>query len=47
MDEELLSNPAVFPGEDILSKCEVFHSLGEEGDDLFNEMWMEIRDADV
>lgn len=45
LDEELFSNPAVFPGEDILSKCEVFRSLGEEGDALFNDLWLEIRDA--
>ena len=45
LDEELLSNPAVFPGEDILSKCEVFHSLGTEGDALFNDLWLQIKDA--
>lgn len=46
MDEELLKNPAVFPGEDILSKCEVFHSLGSEGDALFNDLWLQLRDAE-
>ncbi|MCI8550709.1 MAG: ABC transporter substrate-binding protein [Lachnospiraceae bacterium] len=45
MDKELLENPAVFPGEDILSKCEVFHSLGAEGDELFNKLWLQLRDA--
>ncbi len=45
MDEELLKNPAVFPGEDVLSKCEVFHSLGAEGDELFNKLWLQLRDA--
>ncbi|MCI8465679.1 MAG: ABC transporter substrate-binding protein [Lachnospiraceae bacterium] len=45
MDEELLKNPAVFPGEDILSKCEVFHSLGADGDALFNDLWLQLRDA--
>lgn len=45
MDEELLANPAVFPGEDILNQCEVFHSLGAEGDALFNDLWLQLRDA--
>ena len=45
LDEELLENPAVFPGEDILSKCEVFHSLGTDGDALFNDLWLQLRDA--
>ncbi|MCI8505474.1 MAG: ABC transporter substrate-binding protein [Lachnospiraceae bacterium] len=45
LDEELLKNPAVFPGEDILSKCEVFHSLGTDGDALFNDLWLQLRDA--
>lgn len=45
MDEELLKNPAVFPGEDVLSKCEVFHSLGTDGDALFNDLWLQIKDA--
>ncbi|MCD2491799.1 spermidine/putrescine ABC transporter substrate-binding protein [Lacrimispora sp. NSJ-141] len=47
MDQALLENPAVFPGEEILKKCEVFHSLGEEGDTLFNDLWLEIKDAAV
>lgn len=45
LDEELLENPAVFPGEDILSKCEVFHSLGTKGDALYNDLWLQLRDA--
>ena len=47
MDEELLSNPAVFPGDDILSNCEVFYSLGTEGDEKYNELWLEIKDYSV
>lgn len=45
LDEELLDNPALFPGEDILSQCEVFHSLGADGDALFNDLWLQLRDA--
>lgn len=45
MDEELKDNIALFPGEDVLKNCEVFHSLGKEGDALFNDLWLEIKAA--
>lgn len=44
MDKELQNNPAVFPGDDILANCEVFHSLGSEGDAKINNLWLEIKD---
>ncbi len=45
MDEELAANQAVNPSSEVLSRCEVFRTLGEEGDALYSEMWMEIKDA--
>lgn len=45
MDEELKTNVALFPGEDVLKNCEVFHSLGKDGDSLFNNLWLEIKAA--
>ena len=45
MDEELKTNVALFPGEDVLKNCEVFHSLGKDGDALFNNLWLEIKAA--
>ena len=44
VDEEIQNNPAVFPTDDILENCEVFHNLGEEGDQLYNDFWLKIRD---
>lgn len=45
LDEELQSNPAVFPTEDILERCEVFHTLGSDGDAKMGQLWMEIKGA--
>ncbi|MGN0266123.1 MAG: PotD/PotF family extracellular solute-binding protein [Lachnospiraceae bacterium] len=47
IDEELKSNPAVFPDEEILSKCNIFHTLGTEGDAKLNDLWLEIKGAAV
>ena len=41
--EEYQTNPAVFPPESILSKCETFHYLGQEAEELYNSLWKEIR----
>ena len=43
LDVEYQENPAVFPDESILSKCETFHYLGEEGEALYNSLWKEVR----
>ncbi len=46
MDPDVAANQAVNPSAETLAKCEVFHSLGEEGDELFNELWLEVKDAE-
>ncbi len=43
LDTEYQENPAVFPDESILSKCETFHYLGEESEELYNSLWKEVR----
>lgn len=45
LDEEILSNPAIFPTDEILERCDVFHSLGSEGDSKFGQLWLEIKGA--
>lgn len=47
IDEETLANPAVFPNPDSLTNCEVFDYLGDEGDELFNRLWLELKGTDV
>lgn len=41
--EEYQNNPAVFPSEATLSKCETFQYLGEEAESLYNSLWKEVR----
>ncbi len=43
LDAQYQENPAVFPDADILSKCETFHYLGEEAEELYNNLWKEVR----
>lgn len=47
MDDSLKDNPALFPSDDIVAKCEVFHTLGNDGDQLYSDLWMEIKNAAV
>lgn len=43
LDEDMKKNPAVFPDSDILSRCEVYEYIGEDGDALYNELWKEVK----
>lgn len=43
LDEEYQNNPAVFPDESILGKCETFHYLGEDAENVYNNLWKEVR----
>lgn len=47
MDESLKDNPALFPSDEIVANSEVFHTLGNEGDQLYSDLWMEIKNASV
>lgn len=42
IDEEILNDPSVFPDEETIRNCEVFHYLGEEAEALYNEYWTEV-----
>ncbi len=41
-DEEILDNEALFPEDDVLSRCETFHYLGEEAEEKYNELWKQV-----
>lgn len=43
LDEELQNNKAVFPDIDSMENCEVFQSLGDEVDSVYNDMWKEVK----
>ena len=46
---ELIEDPAIrnseiaFPGDSILSRCETFTYLGEDTDEVYNQLWREVK----
>ncbi len=43
MDDDLRSDIAVVPTDEILNNCEVYVALDRETTDLYNELWKEIK----
>lgn len=43
LDEDLKENKAVFPDWDSLENAEVYQYLGEDADNLYNELWKEVK----
>lgn len=42
IDEEIRNDPAVFPDEETINNCEVFHYLGENVEARYNAYWTEV-----
>ena len=42
-EEEMEDDPAIFPDEEILDRCEMFVYLGKEEEEFYNYMWKEIK----
>lgn len=46
---ELIEDPAIrnseiaFPGDSLLSRCETFTYLGEDADEVYNQLWREVK----
>lgn len=43
IDEELLEDPGIFPDEDLIEKCEVYTYLGEEAEDMYYNLWKQVK----
>ncbi len=43
IDEEYLQNPAIFPNEEQLAHCDMYHYLGEEYDQILSDYWKQFR----
>ena len=43
LDKEFLEDENIFPSQEILDKCDVYHYLGEEADELLNTYWKKYR----
>ena len=42
IEEEYLNDPAIFPDEEILSRCEIMTYLEPEIENLYNDAWTEV-----
>lgn len=47
LDEEYLANDDVFPEDEVIKRCEVFEYLGEDMDQLYAELWTQVKAASV
>ena len=45
MSQDYLENPAIFPSEETLARCEYQTYLGVEGERLYDEAWTRINAA--
>ena len=43
LDEDFQNNKAVFPDIDSLNNSEVYEYLGNETDNIYNELWKEVK----
>lgn len=42
-EEEKAEDPAIFPSQDELDRCEIFRYLGRDAEEFYNYMWKEIK----
>lgn len=45
LEEEVRNDPAAYPSQEIIDKCEVFVDLGAELTNYYNEKWNELKAA--
>ena len=43
IDEEILNDPAVFPGDEEIAKYEMYQYLGGETEDIYYELWKTVK----
>ena len=42
-DPAIRNSEIAFPGDSILSRCETFTYLGEDADEVYNQLWREVK----
>lgn len=40
---DFVKNPVVFPGAEVIGRCEALKDLGHDGDDLYTEFWKKFK----
>ena len=43
IDEEYLNNPAIFPPEDVLARCDSLKTLDDETTDMYSMYWKQVK----
>ena len=43
IDEEIMEDPGVFPDAEVIENCEVYKYLGEEVEDMYYELWKQVK----
>lgn len=44
-DPEIRNSEIAFPDDSILSRCETFTYLGEDADEVYNQLWREVKSS--
>lgn len=42
-DETKAEDPAIFPDEEVLKRCDIFSYLGKDAEELYNRLWKELK----
>ncbi len=43
LDDAIKKDTIIFPDQSVLENCEVYTSLNEEGTNLYNRLWKELK----
>ena len=44
-DPEIRNSEIAFPDDSILGRCETFTYLGEDADEVYNQLWREVKSS--
>lgn len=47
LEEEEKEDEAIFPEEEVIDRCEIFKYLGKEKEQLYNQLWKELKAHDL
>ena len=42
-DESIRNSTIAFPDDEMLADCETFQYLGQDADELYNQLWREVK----
>ena len=42
-DDDIRNSEIAFPDEETLARCETFTYLGDDADEVYNQLWREVK----